>query len=538
MHAAPPLLDVRNLSVTIQNRSGPRRVVDDVTFQLSSGQTLGVVGASGSGKSLTAMAIMRLLPEGAIADPNSRIRFQGRDILALPEAEMRELRGGRVAVVFQEPMACLHPMMRVGRQVLEAVRRRVGRDGNESAARLVSLFSEVGLPDPDRIGQKFPHELSGGQQQRVMIAMALAGDPDLLIADEPTTALDATVQAQILALLKELQQRRGLAMLFVSHDLGVVSTMARDVLVMHEGRVVEYGPTPVVFSAPSTPYTRMLLSSRRRLREQARASEPNAGEVDRVLEVVDLQVDYNGQGLLAPSTRAVHDVSLFLDRGRTLGLIGESGSGKSSIAKAIVGLVRPSGGDIRVLGRSLAAQRWRLSRDTRKDCQIILQNPFGALNPRLTIEQALLEPFATMALRTSGNSQDRILAGLNEVGLDRTTLGRYPHQLSGGQRQRICIARALMPEPVLLICDEIVSALDAHVQVQILDLLRRLQSERRLSLLFIGHDLEVIRFMADDVAVMHRGRVVEHGPASAVLVEPRHSYSRTLIASVPKLIAA
>ena len=531
------LLDVRKLSIAFPGVLGGLRVVDDVSWQLEPGRTIGIVGESGSGKSLTGLALLRLLPAAAQVDETSRVLFRGRDLLRLPEPEMRHLRGGALSVVFQEPMACLHPLKRVGWQVGEAARHHRTGAAAKVRERVASLFAEVGLPDPARIGRRYPHELSGGQQQRVMIAMALAGDPAVLIADEPTTALDATVQAQILDLLKALQARRGLAMVFISHDLAVVSAMAHEVVVMRNGRVVEAGPTHQVLTAPQSPYAQMLIGSRRHLTP---ADTEPGGETtaERVLELDGLHVAYGGRGLLVPRVRAVDNVSVSLDRGRTLGLVGESGSGKSTIAKAVVGLVRPRGGDIRLLGRSLAGSGWRLPRTLRRQCQIVLQNPFGARNPRLTIEQALAEPFVTLSLHPPEGRRARMVAGLDEVGLEAEVLPRYPHQLSGGQRQRVCIARALMSEPAILICDEIVSALDAHVQLQVLKLLKRLQSNRHLSLLFIGHDLEVIRFIADDVAIMRGGKIVEHGPADKVMTAPEHSYSRTLIAAVPRLAAA
>lgn len=531
------LLEVQNLGISFPGPAGPVRAVDNMTWTLGAGGTLGIVGESGSGKSLTGLALLGLLPGAARVDDGSRVLFRGRDLLRLPEPEMRMLRGGTLAIIFQEPMACLHPLLSVGRQVREAVRRHAGLTGTKAWAQVEVLFAEVGLPQPDRIGRRYPHELSGGQQQRVMIAMALAGNPEVLIADEPTTALDTTVQAQILDLLRSLQQRRGLAMVFISHDLAVVASMAHQVAVMRKGRIVEAGPTGHVLSAPKNDYARMLVASRQSLYKPPRPPHANSVADHRVLELDGLQVDYRGRGLLAPPVRAVDGVSVSLSRGRTLGLVGESGSGKSTIAKAIVGLVKPSRGDIRLLGRSFCAQGWRIPRAMRCQCQIVFQNPYGALNPRLTIEQSLTEPFVTLSLSPPGGIRSRITAGLDEVGLEADLLPRYPHQLSGGQRQRVCIARALMCEPAILICDEIVSALDAHVQLQVLQLLKALQQSRQLSLLFIGHDLEVIRFIADDVAIMRSGTIVEHGAVDRVMADPQHTYSRTLIAAAPRLAA-
>ncbi len=532
------LLDVRRLGISFPGPTGPVRAVDDVTWRLEAGRTLGIVGESGSGKSLTGLALLRLLPAAAEVDDASRVLYRGQDLLALPEDRMRALRGGALAIVFQEPMACLHPLLPVGRQVGEAVRRHAARRDSKIQAQVDGLFAEVGLPEPDRIGRRYPHELSGGQQQRVMIAMALAGNPEVLVADEPTTALDVTVQAQILTLLRELQERRGLAMVFISHDLAVVSSMAHDVMVMRQGRMVEAGPMQQVLTRPRSQYAQMLIAARRRLHETSSDCQTCDAAPEPVLHLDGLTVDYAGRGFRTAKVRAVDAVSLTIARGTTLGLVGESGSGKSTIGKAVVGLVRPSGGDIRLLGRSLAADRWRPPRAFRRHCQIVLQNPYGSLNPRLTVADALMEPFVTLALRPPEGIRARMVMGLEEVGLDAEMLSRYPHQLSGGQRQRVCIARALTPEPTLLICDEIVSALDVHVQFQVLDLLKRLQKSRRLSLLFIGHDLEVIRFIADDIAVMHRGRIVERAGTRQVLEEPQHPYSRSLISAIPRLATA
>ncbi len=530
------LLDVRDLGIAFPAPNGMLRVVDRVSWRLDAGQTLGIVGESGSGKSLTGLALLRLLPAAARLDPASRIRYRDTDLLDLSEADMRSRRGSGLAMIFQEPMASLHPLLTVGRQVVESIRRHTDCSALEARRKAAALFDEAGLPDPGRIGRRYPHELSGGQQQRVMIAMALAGNPDILIADEPTTALDTTVQAQILDLLRSLQAMRGLAMVFISHDLAVVTSMAHEVMVLRSGRVVESGSTGVVLSAPESTYTQGLVAARRRLSVRAPAATPSRSVgPECALELRDLCVDYPGRGPFARPVRAVDRASLTLSAGRALGLVGESGSGKSTIGKAIVGLARPTSGDLTLFGRPLAGDGWRLSRALRRRCQIVLQNPYGALNPRLTIEQALIEPFVTLGLKPPNGRQSRIVAGLEEVGLDAGFLDRYPHQLSGGQRQRVCIARALMSEPGLLICDEIVSALDASIQFQVLDLLNRMRTARGLALLFIGHDLEVIRYIADDIAVMHRGTIVEHAPADNVLDTPQHPHSRALIDAMPRL---
>ncbi|MCG8447279.1 MAG: ABC transporter ATP-binding protein [Hyphomicrobiales bacterium] len=533
-----PLLDVQNLTITLPEAQSERRLVNDVSWQLEPGQTIGLVGESGSGKSLTGLALMGLLPRAVRAGEAGRILLRGRNLLSLSEAQWRRLRGRSIATVFQEPMASLHPLVTVGNQVAEAVRahgRMNGRSSDDATpkARLVDLFDEVGLPQPARIGQRYPHQLSGGQQQRVMIAMALAGDPDILVADEPTTALDATVQAQILRLLKSLQEIRGLAMVFITHDLSVVSGVADDIVVMREGRVVERGTARQIFARPSENYTRMLVDARLQLNRRTSGRVESDAKPEPLLSIDNLTVDYPGEGWLAPRRRAVNKVSLKLRKAHVLGLVGESGSGKSTIGKAVVGLVRPSDGDIRLNGRSLAKLQWRIPRTLRRFCQIVMQDPAGALNPRLSIGQALLEPFTSLGVKPDGGMGDRIAAGLREVHLDPALAERYPHQLSGGQKQRVCIARALMCDPAILICDEITSALDAHVQIQILELLKDLKARRRLSLLFIGHDLEVVRFISDDIAIMHAGELVETGPVERVMTAPQAAYARTLIGAMP-----
>ena len=519
------LLEVRDLSIAFGNAPP---VVRGVSFRIQRGEVLGLVGESGSGKSLAAFAVLGLLPPGARVLPGGSIRFEGHELLGLPEAEMRRIRGARIAMVFQDPVVCLTPTLRAGDHVAEALRQHGDLRGSALRARVAALFDEVGLDSA--LVARFPHQLSGGQQQRVMIASALAGEPALLLADEPTTALDATVQAQVLDLLDRLARRRGLSMLFVSHDLAVVARMASRVGVMHRGTLVEQGPVAELLARPRAAETRALLDARRGLGQPA-APAP-AGKP--LLSIEDLTIEYPGRGLLGRPSRAVHGVSLAVARGGVLGLVGESGSGKTTVAKALVGLAQPVGGRILLGGKpvplGLAARR---DPDTQR-VQMVFQNPYGSLSPRRTIAATLAEPLERLGVRSAERS-DRAAAALVEVGLSPEHLARYPHELSGGQRQRIALARALLAEPAVLVCDEIVSALDTMVQLQVLRLLRDLQSRRGLALLFITHDLEILAHLAQDVAVMRHGRVVERGPTARVLTAPEAAYTRALVAAVPRL---
>jgi peptide/nickel transport system ATP-binding protein len=550
------LLSVSGLRATFRGEAGPVVAVDGVSLELRRGRTLGLVGESGSGKSVTSLSILRLLPEEAHAE--GAITFAGRDLMALGERGMRDVRGDRIAMIFQEPMTSLNPVHTVGDQVAEAIvrHRRVPR--SEALARTVALFREVGLPDPETRMRAFPHQLSGGQKQRVMIAMALSCDPDVLIADEPTTALDVTIQAQILALLRQLRDRRGMAMLFVTHDLGVIAEIADDVAVMYRGRIVESGPVEAIFREPAHPYTRGLLACRPRLdadwtrlptvadflgggdavaaplRGEATPRDPGKD----LLEVHDLRVHFPVRtGLFGRPTdvvKAVDGVSFSVPAGKTLGLVGESGCGKTTTGRAILRLIEPTGGSVRFDGRDLLAERGASLRRLRREMQIVFQDPFASLNPRMTLGDTLTEPMAAHGIgTTAGERTERAAALLREVGLPAEWLSRYPHELSGGQRQRICIARALSVNPRFVVCDESVSALDVSVQAQVLNLLKDLQDQRGLTYVFISHDLAVVRFMADTVAVMRAGRIVESGPADELWREPREAYTRALIAAIP-----
>jgi peptide/nickel transport system ATP-binding protein len=453
-------------------------------------------------------------------------------MLGASERAWRTRRGARIGMVFQEAMGSLNPSMRIGAQIAEAITAHRSLPKAEIACRVHDALTEVGLPDPHGKAAAFPHQLSGGQQQRVMIAMALAADPALLIADEPTTALDTTVQAQILALLAALQARRGLAMLFVSHDLAVVEGIAQRVAVMRHGKVVEAGPTAQLFAAPSHPYTAALLASRpsqaQRISAVDRRSLP-------ALEIDDLTVMFRPHRLGGTKLRAVDGVTLSIAAGEALGLVGESGSGKSTLAKAVVGLVRPAKGSIRVFSHNPAAPADR--RAMARAVQMVFQDAAGSLNPRLTIAQILAEPLAVHGLAAPAQHRTHARRLLEEVGLTATHLDRYPHQLSGGQRQRVAIARALAVDPKLLVCDEPVSALDMTVQAQVLDLLARIRRERGLALLFIGHDLETVGAVSDRIAVMKDGRVIESGPAEAILQRPANAFTQALVAAMPRRLA-
>jgi ABC-type glutathione transport system ATPase component len=521
-----PLVELRDYRVSF----GKTMAVDGVSLALHPGTTLALVGESGSGKSLTALGI------AGLASPAARLsgslRIDGVEMLGAPERSWRALRGPRIGMVFQEAMGSLNPAMRIGAQIAEAIAAHRGLPKAVLARRVLDALAEVGMPDPEGKAAAFPHQLSGGQQQRVMIAMALAADPAMLIADEPTTALDATVQAQILALLVALQVRRSLAMLFVSHDLAVVQGIAQKVAVMRHGRVVEIGPTAQVFAAPSHPYTAALLASRPGLNRRASAADTRAVAA---LELRDLAIVFRPHRVGDAKLRAVDGVSFRIAPGEALGLVGESGSGKSTIARAAVGLVTPISGSISVFGQNPAEPAGR--KEMARAVQMVFQDAAGSLNPRLTIAQILAEPLAVHALAPSAQRRARAQRLLEEVGLQAAHLDRYPHQLSGGQRQRVAIARALAVDPRLLVCDEPVSALDMTVQAQILDLLNRIQRERGLALLFIGHDLEAVGAVTDRIAVMKDGRLVEIGAADAILERPVTAYAQALVGAMPHRLA-
>ncbi|CAK0773724.1 putative oligopeptide ABC transporter ATP binding subunit YejF [Gammaproteobacteria bacterium] len=522
----PPLLEVRDLAVAF----GSRTVVNSVSFTIRKGETLALVGESGSGKSVTALSILQLLSYPLASHPQGSIRLQGRDLVGANPATLREIRGDRIAMVFQEPMTSLNPLHTVERQVAETLITHRGLDRSAARVRTLELLQEVGLAEAERRLDAFPHQLSGGQRQRVMIAMALANEPDLLIADEPTTALDVTLQAQILRLLKTEQERLGMALLIITHDLGIVRKVADRVCVMNAGNIVEEGPVAEVFERPRHPYTQHLLAAEPGGRPIAAAADTPI-----VLEAHDIRVWFPiRRGVLRRTVdhvRAVDGVSLEIREGHTVGIVGESGSGKTTLGFALLRLEQ-SQGTLRFLGRDLQHLTPRELRPLRREMQIVFQDPFGSLNPRLSVEAILGEGLTVHHLgRDTAEREALIIEALTEVGLDSELRHRYPHELSGGQRQRVAIARAIILKPRLLVLDEPTSALDRSVQAQIVDLLRMLQTRHRLAYLFISHDLKVVRALSDEVIVMRNGRVVEQGRAGEIFHHPRDPYTRALLAA-------
>jgi peptide/nickel transport system ATP-binding protein len=522
---APGALAIEALTVALPPGADRPLALRNVSLRLAPGEILCVVGESGSGKSVMATAVMGLLAPG-LRIVSGRILLSGTDLASLSEEGLRRVRGRRVAMVFQEPMTALNPLMTVGAQLAEMWRTHTDLAGAEIAARSLEALREVALPDPEGALRAFPHELSGGQRQRAMIAMALALEPEALICDEPTTALDVTTQAQVLALVRDLQRRRGTAVLFITHDFGVVAEIADRVAVMQRGVLVEEGPVSRVLTAPAHDYTRRLLAAVPPLRA------PPARRLgsEAALEVRGLSKTYGAAGLFRRrrATRALDDVSLTLRRGTTLGVVGESGSGKSTLARCVVGLLAADGGEIRVAGAPLPRKR----AEAAGLVQMVFQDPYASLNPRRRAgEQVAQGPVAAGVPRAEAMARTRELFAL--VGLDPAAVSRFPHEFSGGQRQRIGIARALAMRPQVLVADEPVSALDVSVQAQVLELLRDLRARLGLSTLFITHDLRVAAQVCDEVAVMRNGAVVEAGPVAEVFARPRHDYTRSLLAAVP-----
>jgi microcin C transport system ATP-binding protein len=532
---AAPLLDVRDLSVAFGQGAKIHTVVDRVSFSLRRGQTLALVGESGSGKSVTAQSIVRLLPYPAASHPGGEIFFDGRDVLKMSDRELRAMRGARITMVFQEPMTSLNPLHDIERQIGEIIELHEGRVG-ATRKRVIELLTEVGLADPaSRLGA-FPHQLSGGQRQRVMIAMALANRPDLFIADEPTTALDVTVQAQILKLLKELQGKLGMAMLFITHDLGIVRKIAGDVAVMQRGRIVEAGRTAEVFARPQHEYTRALLAA------EPKGEAPPADETARtIVSADDVRVWFPiRKGFLRRTVahvKAVDGVSVTVREGQTVGVVGESGSGKTTLGLAILRLIR-SRGPILYCGRAIDGLSSSQMRPLRRDMQIVFQDPFGSLSPRLSVAQIVEEGLLAQNIAMNpAQRREAVARALVDTGLDPDTMDRYPHEFSGGQRQRIAIARAMALDPKFVVLDEPTSALDMSVQAQIVDLLRELQQRHGVAYLFISHDLRVVRALAHEVLVLKDGKAVERGPAQAIFEAPQHAYTKALMAAAFNLEA-
>ena len=526
-----PLLAVRDLSVAFHQGGGTTLAVDKVSFQIKRGECLALVGESGSGKSVSALSILKLLPYPNASHPSGSIRFKGRELIDQSEQQMREIRGSDISIIFQEPMTSLNPLHTIEAQIGEIIQLHNPTSNGQARKRTLELLTQVGIPEPETRLNSYPHQLSGGQRQRVMIAMALANEPDLLIADEPTTALDVTTQKQILALIRDLQRDHGTAVLFITHDMGVVAEIADRVAVMRHGRLVETGPLQDVLRNPKMEYTRNLLSSVPSL--VPRAPRPETKEPV-VLEANELSKVYRERSLYgkAREVAAASNVTLTLRKGRTLGIVGESGSGKSTVARCIVRLIDPTSGGVRLAGREISDLSRRLLQPHRQKIQIIFQDPYRSLNPRVTVGESIAEgPINYGMPRKDALARARELLEL--VHLPPDAISRYPHQFSGGQRQRIAIARALALDPDVLVADEAVSALDVSVQAQVLQLLDEIQRRLGIALLFITHDLRVAAQICDDVAVMQRGRVVEQGPAAEVLTNPQQAYTRALLEAAP-----
>ena len=529
------LLRVEKLSVTFGAGDKAVRAVEGVSFDIHRGETLALVGESGSGKSVTALSVLQLLPYPTARHPSGSIRFQGRELVGAPARELLAVRGNRVSMIFQEPMTSLNPLHTIERQVNEVLILHKGLSREAARKRTLELLEQVGIPEAAKRLDAYPHQLSGGQRQRVMIAMALANEPDLLIADEPTTALDVTIQAQILKLLKTLQARYGMALLFITHDLGIVRKMADRVCVMTRGRIVEQGPVARVFDAPQHDYTKHLLSAEPKGRPAA--VDPAAPAI---LELDDIKVHFPiRRGLMRRTVghvKAVDGVSLTLRQGHTIGLVGESGSGKTTLGLALLRLEKSQGG-IRFDGQDLQTVGARELRALRRQMQIVFQDPFSSLSPRMSVGEIVGEGLDVHRIGSAAERDRAIDHALHEVGLDAAARERYPHEFSGGQRQRIAIARALVLKPRFIVLDEPTSALDMSVQAQIVDLLRDLQARHKLAYLFISHDLKVVRALADEVVVLRHGKVVERGPAGQVFESPQTPYTQALIAAAFNLEA-
>jgi microcin C transport system ATP-binding protein len=531
------LLEVKDLSVSFRQGQRETVAVDRVSFDIKKGETIALVGESGSGKSVTALSVLKLLPYPAARHPSGAIRFKGRDLLGLSEDEIRHVRGNDITIIFQEPMTSLNPLHTIEKQIGEILLLHQGLVGEAARKRTVELLTQVGIPDPETRLASYPHQLSGGQRQRVMIAMALANEPDLLIADEPTTALDVTVQAQILSLLKELQTRLGMAMLFITHDLGIVRKLADTVCVMKEGKIVETGPVERVFTAPEHPYTRALLAA-----EPKPDPAPINANGPVVLETKDLKVWFPvKRGVLrrvVGHIKAVDGVSVAVRQGETLGVVGESGSGKTTLGLAILRLVS-SQGPIVFLGDTIAGLTFKKMRPFRLHMQIVFQDPYGSLSPRMSVSDIVEEGLWVHHPKlTAGQREERVIRALRDVGLDPETRFRYPHEFSGGQRQRIAVARAIVLEPTFVVLDEPTSALDMLIQAQIVELLRTLQKRRNLTYMFISHDLRVVAALASNLVVMRHGKVVEEGPAAELFARPKNDYTRALLAAAFNLETA
>ena len=560
------LVEIKNLSIDFKTDDGIVKAVKNISFNIPRGKTVGLVGESGSGKSVTSLSIMRLIPNPPGDISSGSITFDGTDLLKLRESKMREIRGNKISMIFQEPMTSLNPVFTVGDQIAETILLHQNVTKQEAYEKTLELMNQVGIPDPEKRIKSYPHEMSGGQRQRIMIAMAIACNPALLIADEPTTALDVTIQKQILELLADLQKKYKMSMLFITHDLGVIADIADEVVVMYRGDIVEKGTTEQIFKDPKHPYTKGLLACRPSLERnpvrlptvsdfmtvdgkektfdvaahaQQKVIKPITDEHPVLLELNDVKKHFPIKGgifgRVKSHVRAVDGVSLQVRKGRTLGLVGESGCGKSTLGRTILRLIEPTEGQIKYNGVDIPSLNQNELRKLRRKMQIIFQDPYASLNPRMTIASAIMEPMVIHGLGKNKEERMEMASALmDKVGLDRKFLNRYPHEFSGGQRQRICIARALAVQPDFIVCDESVSALDVSIQAQILNLLLDLQKEMDLTYIFISHDLAVVKFIADEVAVMYNGKVVEKADAISIYENPQHDYTKKLLSAIPK----
>ena len=534
MNTSEPLLSIRDLSIAFGHGAREVLAVDRVSFDIRKGETMALVGESGSGKSITALSVMKLLPYPAAHHPSGSIKFQGRELLTMSEQQIREVRGNDITIIFQEPMTSLNPLHTIEKQIREILSLHQGLNASAARAKIIELLGQVGIPDPaGRLGS-YPHQLSGGQRQRVMIAMALANKPDLLIADEPTTALDVTVQAQILKLLKDTQTQLGMSMLFITHDLGIVRKLADRVCVMQRGKIVEQGEVERVFTAPEHPYTRALLAAEPK--PDPALPRPDAPIV---IETKDLKVWFPvKRGVMRKVVghiKAVDGVSIELRKGETLGVVGELGSGKTTLGLAILRLIS-STGPIVFMGHAIEGLKFKQMRPFRHDMQIVFQDPYGSLSPRMAVSDIVEEGLWVHHPGLSRTEREqRVVAALNDVGLDPATRFRYPHEFSGGQRQRIAVARALALEPTFIVLDEPTSALDMLIQSQMVDLLRDLQKRHDLTYMFISHDLRVVAALASRLLVMRNGKMVEEGAAAELFKAPKTEYTRALFAAAFKL---
>jgi microcin C transport system ATP-binding protein len=531
------LLEVTDLSVAFRQGARETLAVDRVSFDIRKGETLALVGESGSGKSVTALSVMKLLPYPSAHHPSGSIRFKGQELLQMRQRDIRRVRGNDITIIFQEPMTSLNPLHTIEKQIGEILLLHQGLTGQEARARTLDLLTQVGIPEPETRLKSYPHQLSGGQRQRVMIAMALANEPDLLIADEPTTALDVTVQAQILGLLKELQTRLGMAMLFITHDLGIVRKLADRLCVMKEGKIVEQGPVERVFTAPEHPYTRALLAA-----EPKPDPAPLCENAPVVVETRNLKVWFPiKRGFLRKVVghiKAVDGVSIAVRQGETLGIVGESGSGKTTLGLALLRLIS-SDGPIVFLGSKITGLNFRQMRPFRHHMQIVFQDPYGSLSPRMSVSDIIEEGLWVHHPKLPREQREqRVIGALRDVGLDPETRFRYPHEFSGGQRQRIAVARAIVLEPTFVVLDEPTSALDMLIQAQIVELLRDLQRRHNLTYTFISHDLRVVAALSCRLVVMRHGKVVEEGPAAELFARPKSDYTRALFAAAFNLETA